>query len=129
MQRDIILGMTPPLNPEQQAAFADALVREIKAELGRRDWSSRELGRQIGQSSQYVSMRLDGGNSRTGRRVAMTIQDVAAIASALRMEPEDLMHRATAAVYSDLSAPADTYALAADDTDGMADEAEADETP
>ncbi len=57
-------------------AFSDALVSEIKAEMGRRDLSSRGLGRLIGKSSQYMSDRLDGGNTRTGRRVTLNITDV-----------------------------------------------------
>lgn len=74
--------------------LADALVTEIKAEMGRQDLSSRALGRLIGESSQYMSMRLDGGNPRTGERVTLNIRDLYAIASALRVEPLDLMTRA-----------------------------------
>lgn len=93
--------MTPPLNKAQQDRFPDALVLEIKAELGRRGWSSRELGRQIGRTSQYVSMRLDGGNPKTGELVALTVEDVAAIASALDLDPHALIQRAEALAASE----------------------------
>lgn len=90
--------MTPPLNLEQQAAFSEALVMEIKAEMGRRDLSSRALGALVGQSSQYMSMRLDGGNKKTGKRVELTVSDVAAIASVFGMEPYELLGRAQASL-------------------------------
>lgn len=90
--------MTPPLDERQRELFAEALITEIKAEMGRRDWSSRGLGRQIGRSSQYVSTRLDGGNPRTGKRIDLTVQDITAIASAFEMEPFELMERAQVAL-------------------------------
>ena len=74
--------------------LADALVSEIKAEMGRQDLSSRALGRLIGESSQYMSMRLDGGNPRTGERVTLNVRDLYSIASALDIDPLDLMARA-----------------------------------
>ena len=86
--------MTPPLNASEREQFSEALVSEIKAEMGRRGWSSRALGREIGQSSQYMSFRLDGGNPKTGERVALTVQDVTAIASAFDWEPFELLERA-----------------------------------
>lgn len=79
-------------------AFSDALVSEIKAEMGRRDLSSRGLGRLIGKSSQYMSDRLDGGNTRTGRRVTLTITDVLLIGQALEIDATDLIVRAQDAV-------------------------------
>jgi hypothetical protein len=74
--------------------FSDALVSEIKAEMGRRGLSSRKLGAMIGESSQYMSMRLDGGNPRTGERVLLSVRDLAAVADALGMRPSDLTFRA-----------------------------------
>lgn len=74
--------------------LADALVSEIKAEMGRQDLSSRALGRLIGETSQYMSMRLDGGNPRTGERVTLNVRDLYSIASALHIDPLDLMSRA-----------------------------------
>ncbi|WP_307219969.1 hypothetical protein [Microbacterium sp. SORGH_AS_0888] len=74
--------------------LSDALVSEIKAEMGRRDLSSRGLGRLIGKSSQYMSDRLDGGNSKTGRRVVLNVNDLYAIANALGLEASDLLTRA-----------------------------------
>jgi hypothetical protein len=74
--------------------LADALVSEIKAEMGRQDLSSRALGRLIGESSQYMSTRLDGGNPRTGERVTLNVRDLYSIASALRVDPLELMARA-----------------------------------
>ena len=74
--------------------FSDALVSEIKAEMGRQSLSSRALGRMIGKSSQYMSDRLDGGNSKTGKRVLLNVWDMAAISRALGCTEVDLLERA-----------------------------------
>lgn len=74
--------------------FSDALVSEIKAEMGRQGLSSRAVGRAIGRSSQYMSDRLDGGSAKTGRRVVLSVQDLAAIADALGLRATDLTLRA-----------------------------------
>ncbi|MGA6128816.1 MULTISPECIES: hypothetical protein [unclassified Microbacterium] len=74
--------------------FSDALVSEIKAEMGRRDLSSRGLGRLIGKSSQYMSDRLDGGNSKTGKRVTLNVTDLFAIAAALDLDAATLIETA-----------------------------------
>lgn len=74
--------------------FSEALVSEIKAEMGRRDLSSRGLGRLLGKSSQYMSDRLDGGNSKTGRRVTLTVKDLAGIAAVFELHPAELIRRA-----------------------------------
>ncbi|MDI9889927.1 hypothetical protein [Microbacterium sp. IEGM 1404] len=74
--------------------FSDALISEIKAEMGRRDLSSRALGRLIGKSSQYMSDRFDGGSSKTGRRVVLSVWDLAAISEALGLRASDLTLRA-----------------------------------
>ena len=78
--------------------FSEALVSEIKAEMGRRDLSSRGLGRLIGKSSQYMSDRLDGGNSKTGKRVILNVTDLFAIADALGIDATGLTERAEAAM-------------------------------
>lgn len=78
--------------------FSEALVSEIKAEMGRRDLSSRGLGRLIGKSSQYMSDRLDGGNSKTGKRVILNVTDLFAIADALGIDATGLTKRAEAAM-------------------------------
>lgn len=85
---------SPPVDDEYAQRFSDALVSEIKAEMGRRDLSSRGLGRLIGKSSQYMSDRLDGGNSKTGKRVIINVADLFAIASALGIDPTTLTQRA-----------------------------------
>lgn len=74
--------------------FADAIVSEVKAEMGRRNLSSRALGRLIGKSSQYMSDRLDGGNSKTGKRVVLNVSDLYVIADALGIDAADLTSRA-----------------------------------
>lgn len=76
--------------------FSDALVSEIKAEMGRQSLSSRALGRLIGKSSQYMSDRLDGGNTKTGRRVILNVWDISSIAKALGLSEVDLVTRAEA---------------------------------
>ncbi len=81
-------------DPTYGQLFSDALVSEIKAEMGRRDLSSRGLGRLIGKSSQYMSDRLDGGSPKTGRRVLLSAQDIGAISQALGMRPSELTLRA-----------------------------------
>lgn len=88
--RDSLNVMTQPHGER----FSDALVSEIKAEMGRQDLSSRALGRLIGKSSQYMSDRLDGGSAKTGKRVVLSVRDLAAIAEALGMRPSDLTFRA-----------------------------------
>lgn len=94
----MLVCMTPPqVDPSAFDGFNDALVSEIKAEMGRRDLSSRALGRLINESSQYVSMRLDGGNPRTGKRVPISVADLAAIASAMELDAGLLLERAVAA--------------------------------
>jgi len=74
--------------------FSDALVSEIKAEMGRQSLSSRGLGRLIGKSSQYMSDRLDGGNTKTGRRVILNVWDISSIAKALGISEIELIQRA-----------------------------------
>ena len=86
--------MTSAPSATYLATFSDALVSEIKAEMGRRDLSSRALGRLLGRSSQYMSDRLDGGNSKTGRRVTLTVKDLAAIAAVFEVHPAELIRRA-----------------------------------
>jgi hypothetical protein len=92
--------MTAPLSADYLAGFSDSLVSEIKAEMGRRDLSSRALGRLLDRSSQYMSDRLDGGNSKTGRRVTLTVKDLAAIAAVFDLHPAELIRRAKLAVDS-----------------------------
>lgn len=74
--------------------FSDALVSEVKAEMGRQSLSSRALGRLIGRSSQYMSDRLDGGNTKTGRRVILNVWDISAISGALGISEVELIQRA-----------------------------------
>ena len=74
--------------------FTDCLISEIKAEMGRRDLSSRGLGRLIGKSSQYMSDRLDGGSSKTGQRVVLNVWDLVAISEALGIDATELTQRA-----------------------------------
>jgi hypothetical protein len=74
--------------------FSDAMVSEIKAEMGRQDLSSRALARLIGSNPQFVSSRLDGGNPRTGERVILNIRDIVVIAKALGLDYVDLITRA-----------------------------------
>lgn len=83
---------------EQEYAqlLSEALVSEIKAEMGRQDVSSRELARRIGSNPQFVSSRLDGGNPRTGERVAINIRDLVDIARALGLTEVELLQRAQA---------------------------------
>lgn len=87
----MIVAMT---ETEYAERFSDALVSEIKAEMGRQSLSSRALGRLIGKSSQYMSDRLDGGNVKTGRRVILNVWDISAIAKALGLSEVELISRA-----------------------------------
>lgn len=74
--------------------FSDAMVSEIKAEMGRQDISSRALARLIGSNPQFVSSRLDGGNPRTGERVILNIRDIVMISAALGLNYVELLERA-----------------------------------
>lgn len=90
--------MTPPVHSnERLARFSDALVLEIKAELGRQGLSMRALAELIGENHQYVNSRIGAGNPRTKVRVAISVADLAAIASALDVDPLDFFNRALAA--------------------------------
>lgn len=86
--------MAPMTETEFAERFSDALVSEIKAEMGRQSLSSRGLGRLIGKSSQYMSDRLDGGNTKTGRRVILNVWDISSIAKALGISEIELIQRA-----------------------------------
>lgn len=87
--------MTPPAQDDPTLdAFAQALVSEIKAEMGRRDLSSRGLAAKLGENPQYVTSRLGAGNPRTGKRVAITVTDMYAIARVLGLDPVVLMRTA-----------------------------------
>lgn len=97
--------MTRPLSAEFLARFSDALVSEIKAEMGRRDLSANALGRLIGATSSYMSDRLGKGNSKTGQRVVLTVKDLAAIGAVLGVEPAELMRRAMAVADGALPPP------------------------
>lgn len=76
--------------------FSEALVSEIKAEMGRRDLSTRAVARQIDANSQYLSQRLDGGSPRTGVRVPLNAVDLAAISEVLGVSLSELIRRAEA---------------------------------
>lgn len=84
-----------PLSDDYLARFSAALVAEIKLEMTRQGIrSTRELGRKIGHASSYMSDRIDGGSSKTKKRVQINVQDLAEIADALKLEPSELMVRA-----------------------------------
>lgn len=89
--------------PEQLTAdylrqFAEAVVNEIKAEMGRkRVDSNRELARRIGFTHTSVNDRLEG-NPRTKKRTVINVKDLAAYAAALGVEPGVLVQRAQAAL-------------------------------
>jgi hypothetical protein len=116
--------MTTPPSDDYLAGFSEALVSEVKAEMGRRSLSSRALGRLLGRSSQYMSDRLDGGNSKTGRRVTLTVKDLAAIAEVFDLHPAELIRRAKAAVDG-----IDLQVAAHDSAAPIAEEQEAPDTP
>lgn len=79
---------------EYRERLADALVREIKAEMARRRVASnRELAKLAGVSHSSVNDRLSGA-TRTGRRTAISITDLFGYAAALEVDPRDLLNRA-----------------------------------
>ncbi len=86
--------MTNRLSAGYIARLTDALVAEIKAQMGRRGVSSsRALADLIGANSQWMSQRLDGGNRR-GERVPLTVSDLSRIAAVLDVDPVVLLERA-----------------------------------
>jgi hypothetical protein len=86
--------MTPVPSPHYLARVSDALVSEIKAEMGRRDLSARGLALLIGENPQYVTSRIGAGNPRTGKRVEISVADLYAIAGAFDMDANELLTRA-----------------------------------
>jgi hypothetical protein len=86
---------------EYRAAFSDALVREIKAEMARqRVDSNRALAELAGVSRSSVNDRLSGA-TRTGRRTAISVPDLLTYAAALQVDPVELWGRAVALVESE----------------------------
>lgn len=80
---------------ERDRRFAEQLVVEVKAAMARAGVrSSRALGRMIGETSQYMSTRLDGGSPKSGVRVALDADDLWAIGNALGVLPSELVRRA-----------------------------------
>lgn len=77
--------------PDELAA---AVVLAIQQERDHQGISSRELARRMGVNPQYVSSRIDGGNPRTGERIAVTFKDGALFASALGLSSLELATRA-----------------------------------
>lgn len=103
---------------ERADLFSEAVVSEIKAEMGRQSLSSRGVGRLIGKSSQYMSDRLDGGNVKTGRRVLLNVWDISAIAEALGLSERELVSRAEAVAHGRvIHAPFGTHVTAEDTID------------
>lgn len=88
--------MTPVPSPNYLARVSEALVSEIKAEMGRRDLSARGLALLIGENPQYVTSRIGAGNPRTGKRVEISVADLYAIAGALELDANELLERALA---------------------------------
>jgi hypothetical protein len=92
--------MTPAPDQDYLERLADALVMEIKAEMGRRSLSARGLATLIGENPQYVTSRIGAGNPRTGKRVPITISDLAVIAGALDKDALEMLAQARAAAAS-----------------------------
>lgn len=83
---------------EYRAALTDALVGEIRAEMGRRGIRSiRELAERAGMTVTAMQDRLNK-NARTKRRTPISVPDLAAIGQALDVEPIILLRRAMAEV-------------------------------
>lgn len=83
--------MTPAPSGDFLSRLADALVSEIKSEMGRRDLSARGLAALIGENPQYVTSRIGAGNPRTGKRVPITVSDLAVIAGAMDLDALELL--------------------------------------
>lgn len=87
-----IAAMNARNRSERESLLTEGLVAKINAARAAAGYaSSRELARELGWSSQYISDRLDGGNPRTGRRKALTALDLAQLAQALDLDPVELM--------------------------------------
>lgn len=89
--------MTPAPSGDFLSRLADALVSEIKSEMGRRDLSARGLASLIGENPQYVTSRIGSGNPRTGKRVPITVSDLAVIAGAMDLDALELLASARSA--------------------------------
>jgi hypothetical protein len=78
----------------------DELADIIRAELGRRGWTLRELSRRLGDENnpQHVAARLSAAPRSDGkRRTAIGVSDVIRIGSALGIPGAELVRRAKAA--------------------------------
>lgn len=81
---------------EYRDALGEALVGEIKAEMGRKGiGSNRQLALAVGASYSSVNDRLSK-STRTGRRTAISVIDLQAYADALGIDPLELLRRAMA---------------------------------
>lgn len=83
---------------DYRSALTNALVAEIRAEMGRRGVRTiRELAERAEMAETAVKDRLNK-NSRTGRRTPIRVPELAAIARALEVDPIELLQRAMAEV-------------------------------
>lgn len=82
--------------PDKDApTFGDALVGEIKAEMGRQNIGSvRALAELLGTNNVYWNDRL---NKKPGQRTPITMPDLARLSAVLHVEPQELVGRAWAA--------------------------------
>lgn len=83
------MGMSTP--DPGAPTLSDALVREMKAEMGRHEIGSvRALAVLLGDNNVYWNDRLN----RKGKRVPVNIDDLGRFCDALGIDPWDLVHRA-----------------------------------
>lgn len=91
-------------------AFALAVAREIRREMGDRRLSGRGLGDVLGKSEKYVRERIAG-------TLSFALNDVEVFANYLGIDPEELIAR----IESNVPAPGETqddYAAAASERTG-----------
>lgn len=85
-QRHQTCGMSIEVTP-RGTTLSDRLAEEIRALLARRKISGRELARQLDVSPSWISYRLTG-------QQPIDVNDLAAIAEALGIQPVDLLRAA-----------------------------------
>lgn len=73
--------------PERTATLTSLVAAEVRAMLGRLDIRASELARRMGESDQWLSMRLKG-------RTPIDLNELQRIADALRVPVIDLLPRA-----------------------------------
>lgn len=88
--------VTPtPYTPQQ---LADSVASEVRAELGRRSMSARDLAEATGLTHTYINARLTKRNPKTGLLTPLNMRDLSDFGGALDLHPSEFVLRGVAAL-------------------------------